>query len=188
MAERDKYDRALQFTLAWEGGWVNDPDDYPTKHGVRQRTYDNYRARCGRHLQSVRHLRRYEMEDIYFTEYWLASHCDLLPSKFDMVVFDMAVHSGDYTARIYLQKVLGVVQDGVVGPKTRGALHAVLLNVGGYERLIKRYCRKRRTRFFGIVVRHPTKVKYLNGWVRRVRALRRCALDKPRWPGDTYGP
>ena len=50
------FDKALAFTLKWEGGYSNNPNDPggATMKGVIQKTYDDYRKSKGLPLQGVK--------------------------------------------------------------------------------------------------------------------------------------
>ena len=55
---------------------------------------------------------------IYRQEYWDRIRGDDLPAGVDFAVFDYAVNSGVSRAAKTLQAVVGVTQDGVIGPAT----------------------------------------------------------------------
>lgn len=175
-----EFNTALRFTLLWEGGWVDDPDDYPTNHGIRQSTYDAYRRRKSHSLQSVKNMKRWEMEEIYLLDYWQPAWCGRLPWPVSLVVWDMAVHSGVHAARKNLQKALRVMPDGMFGPKTQDAITTQLKMPAGRQKTAKKCLRARRMLFFRIAVRHPSKAKFLRGWLRRLSALKDFTLSKPR--------
>lgn len=121
---RDNFQQSLAAVLVHEGGFVNDPRDNggATNKGVTQAVYDDYRH--GRNLikQSVRNISQGEIGDIYKHRYWDAVKGDALPSGVDYAVFDFAVNSGTNRAARYLQAVVGVAQDGLIGPATIGAI------------------------------------------------------------------
>ena len=65
--------------------------------------------------------KQYEMvivAPIYENNYWKRAKCDQLPSGLDLAVFDWAVNSGVSRASKALQKIIGVKDDGVIGPIT----------------------------------------------------------------------
>ena len=62
---------------------------------------------------------------IYLARYWNAAHIDCLPDELRFHVFDAAVNSGVGQAVRWVQRAVGVVDDGVMGPQTIGALSAV---------------------------------------------------------------
>jgi lysozyme family protein len=66
----------------------------------------------------VRSISDDEVAAIYRQEYWDRISGDSLPSGIDFAVFDYAVNSGVSRAAKTLQSVVGVTQDGVIGPAT----------------------------------------------------------------------
>lgn len=114
---------ALADVLQHEGGFSNDPLDAggATNLGVTQREYDAYRSRHGWPLQSVRMIGHDEAAGVYREDYWNVCGCDALPSGVDYAVFDFGVNSGTHRAVAHLQSVLGVDNDGSIGPHTIAA-------------------------------------------------------------------
>lgn len=62
---------------------------------------------------------------IYLPLYWNAAHIESLPDELRFHVFDAAVNSGVGQSVRWVQRAVGVVDDGVVGPQTLGALSAL---------------------------------------------------------------
>jgi lysozyme family protein len=58
---------------------------------------------------------------IYKDDYWDRVRGDELPSGVDLCVFDWAVNSGVSQASKALQRVLGVLDDGIIGSRTVAA-------------------------------------------------------------------
>ena len=110
--------------LAYEGGFVNHPKDPggATNQGITQRTYDAYRRRIGHATQSVRLIDNVERDTIYRVQYWDEIRGDDLPSGVDAAVYDFAVNSGPSRAAKFLQRIVGVKQDGVIGLQTLDAV------------------------------------------------------------------
>ena len=117
---RENYPQALKQVLKYEGGYVDHPKDPggPTNKGVTQAVYDNWRKSQNLSVQSVRAIADSEVAAIYKNLYWDRISGDLLPSGVDFAVFDFAVNSGVSRAAKTLQAVVGVTQDGVIGPAT----------------------------------------------------------------------
>jgi lysozyme family protein len=66
----------------------------------------------------VRAIADSEVAAIYKNLYWDRISGDNLPSGVDFAVFDYAVNSGVSRAAKTLQAVVGVTQDGQIGPQT----------------------------------------------------------------------
>ena len=117
---KENYAQALKQVLKYEGGYVDHPKDPggPTNKGVTQAVYDNWRKSQNLSTQSVRAIADSEVAAIYRQEYWDRVRGDDLPSGVDFAVFDYAVNSGVSRAAKTLQAVVGVTQDGVIGPAT----------------------------------------------------------------------
>ena len=117
---KENYPQALKQVLKYEGGYVDHPKDPggPTNKGVTQAVYDNWRKSQNLSIQSVRAIADSEVAAIYKNLYWDRVSGDLLPSGVDFAVFDFAVNSGVSRAAKMLQSVVGVTQDGQIGPAT----------------------------------------------------------------------
>jgi lysozyme family protein len=58
---------------------------------------------------------------IYREDYWSAVRAEQLPPAVRYAVFDAAVNSGPAQSVRWLQRALGVTDDGVIGPQTLSA-------------------------------------------------------------------
>ena len=117
---KENYPQALKQVLKYEGGYVDHPKDPggPTNKGVTQAVYDTWRKSKDLATQSVRNISDSEVAAIYKNLYWDRISGDYLPSGVDFAVFDYAVNSGVSRASRTLQSIVGVTQDGVIGPET----------------------------------------------------------------------
>lgn len=127
---KDNYDAALTAVLRYEGGKVDHPADPGgrTAFGITQRTYDAWRTKHGQIRQDVYNIAHSEVAAIYRQEYWDKICGDDLPDGVDIALFDFAVNSGVSRAAKYLQSIVGVTQDGEIGPKTILATKAYVAN------------------------------------------------------------
>lgn len=121
------FDRALAHVLHYEGGYVDHPRDPggATNMGITRKTLAHWR-RVSPWWKvpklDVMQLGKREVSAIYLTNYWAKSFCTKLPDGLDFYLFDFAVNSGPRRAVTSLQRVLGVVADGHIGPKTLAAV------------------------------------------------------------------
>lgn len=117
---KENYAQALKQVLKYEGGYVDHPKDPggPTNKGVTQAVYDEWQKSQNLPTQSVRNINDATVAAIYKQQYWDRIRGDDLPAGVDFAVFDYAVNSGVSRAAKTLQGVVGVTQDGVVGPAT----------------------------------------------------------------------
>jgi lysozyme family protein len=164
----DRFNRCLQFTLSREGGFVDDPSDHggATNYGITQRVYTEGLAGKGLLTKSVRLITLDEVSNIYQEKYWLPSNAGNCPVSVDLCVFDLAVNSGVGRAVRFLQRAVGVVDDGVFGPAT----HAAVLAANPVD-LAAKLCEMRRNFYLAIVDHDPSQSKFLKGWLSRVDAL-----------------
>lgn len=181
MEMSEDFDRALAFTLRWEGGYVNDPADPggATNRGITQRTYDQWRYRHGEPTRDVSDITKDEVSAIYRSDYWDACRCDELPWPLSVVVFDGAVNCGPHRSIRWMQRELHVAPDGIIGPKT---LHAV--NLSEADVVAVRCIGQREQYYCALVDRRPSLGKFLLGWLRRTHALR----DYIRWSDEPTQP
>ncbi|MCA3215506.1 MAG: glycoside hydrolase family 108 protein [Betaproteobacteria bacterium] len=163
---------ALAFTLRWEGGYVNHPNDRggPTNKGVIQRVYDDWRRRQGQPPRDVRAIEDAEVHTIYETQYWVPPRCPLLGEPLDMVHFDTAVNMGAGRAVRFLQAAVGAAVDGAFGENTLRAVRAADLGT-----TLAAYCQRRENFYNAIVARDESQRVFLRGWMNRLNALRKAA-------------
>ena len=105
--------------LGWiglsEGGYVNHPNDPggETNWGVTKAV-----ARDFGYTGSMRDLPRDTAKRIYRVKYWDAVKADEMPAAVRYPLFDAAVNSGVGQAARWLQRALGVADDGKIGAIT----------------------------------------------------------------------
>ena len=112
------FSEAIERVLDHEGGLVDNKADPGglTQWGISQRSYPDI---------DIRRLTRAGAIYIYQTDFWNRVHADEL---FDGVAYqslDFAINSGIETAVRYLQRALGVADDGHWGPMTAAAAKAM---------------------------------------------------------------
>ena len=119
---RDNFSSSFELLLKHEGGYVNHPDDPGgrTNHGITQRVYEKF---LGEDVteEEMKDMPLEDVFSIYKEDYWDRIRGDELPSGVDLCVFDWAVNSGVSQASKALQRVLGVLDDGIIGSRTVAA-------------------------------------------------------------------
>jgi len=104
----DTFEKALKFTLQWEGGYVNNPNDSggATNKGITQKTYNQFIGTHGTHnihaSTDVKNISAFEVSWIYKELYWNKIGADSLDPKLAIAAFDFAVNSGVNRARRYI--------------------------------------------------------------------------------------
>jgi len=158
------FKKALDFTLKWEGGFVNHPNDYggATNKGITQEKYDIYRHDKNLEQQSVGKLNDEEMKEIYLKYYWEKAKCDRMKEPLSLVHFDTAVNFGVEGATEFLQEALNVKVDRDWGTQTEKAFttqnHYDLAETICYGRLSYRDLR---------VMEDSTQGVFHKGWINR---------------------
>lgn len=164
----NNFEKALALVLEHEGLYSNHPHDPggSTMKGVTQAVYDAYRKVRGRGPRSVKFISDEELRAIYRFQYWDAVKADLLPTGLDYAMFDFAVNSGVSRAAKYLQAVLGVAQDGVIGARTLAAITSPVATINALL-----------DRRMGFLRNLRTFLTFGKGWTNRVQGVRAKALD-----------
>ena len=110
-----EFDSAFERLIGHEGGYVSDQRDPggETKFGVSKRSYPDL---------DIKSLTIEQAKAIYKRDYWDRAHCDSLHPIIAFQVFDAAVNGGIGQSIRFLQKAVGVADDGVIGPLTLAAI------------------------------------------------------------------
>ena len=145
----DTFNNAFRLVIGEEGGYVNDPRDPggETKFGIAKRSHPDI---------DIANLTLDQARTIYLTDYWQPIRGDDLPAALAVLLFDAAVNQGPKTAVQLLQRAVGTIADGVVGPATLAAAQTpgVLIEFGA--RRIGRYAQDANWPIYG------------RGWTKRV--------------------
>jgi len=162
------FQRALALVLKHEGGFADHPSDPggATNKGITLETFQQYVKHNGT-VADLKRITDAQVATVYKLHYWNKVKGDDLPAGVDYAVFDFAVNSGPKRAAEYLQSLLLVKVDGIIGPQTIAA--AKRADAG---QLINALCDKRMTFLKGL----PTWGDFGKGWTRRVSDVRIHAL------------
>lgn len=160
--------RALALVLKSEGGWSDNPADPggATMKGVTLANFRRY-VKADATKNGLRHITDAQVATVYRRFYWDAVAGAELPDGVDYAVFDFAVNSGPSRAAKYLQAVVGVTQDGRIGPATLTAVRAKPAGA-----VIDGVCDDR----LAFLKRLPTWPTFGRGWNDRVKSVRFQAL------------
>ena len=164
------FERALEFTLRWEGAFVDHPKDPggATNKGVTQVTYNQWRSSRGLPTRSVRELTEEECEQIYRHYYWAPVEGRTSPhwGHLRIVLFDTFVNFGVFGGTFLWQKVCGVTADGKWGPVTSRATENLVSTKGPLwsgMALVGERVRYRAQR----VSQNRSQLAFLQGWLNR---------------------
>lgn len=164
---------AINHILGLEGGYVNDPFD---KGGKTNFGISDLRDGVSDGLVDInldglgdvapKDLTYEQAVSIYYSDYWLANKCHLMPEYIALMVFDTAVNQGGNFARKTLQHALGVKADGIIGGMTLAALQEA-----SSLKLLTDYVHLRLLRYSQLAHKKPNQTKFLAGWVNRTFAV-----------------
>lgn len=112
------YDTAFERLIGHEGGYVDHPKDPggATKYGISKRQYP---------LEDIPNLTLERAKYLYRRDYWGPAGCDIVPDALKFDLFDTAVNSGYKTAVRLLQRAVGELPDGGLGPHTLQAVQSM---------------------------------------------------------------
>jgi lysozyme family protein len=153
------FDTAFHKLLGHEGGYVDHPKDPggATNWGVTERV-----ARATGYAGHMRDFPVDLAKAIYRRDYWDAVKADQLPEAVRYAVFDAAVNSGVRQAVKWLQRAVGAVDDGVIGPKTL----ELVANANAHQ--LKGAMLGDRLEF---MTNLPTWPAFGKGWARRIAGI-----------------
>lgn len=175
-APADAFSTALKEILLHEGGYANHPRDPGgrTNLGVTQRVWEGWTGRPSTEAE-MRSLTPEIVSPLYRKNYWDAVQADKLPPGLALCVFDFAVNAGPGRAARYLQRMIGVAQDGEIGPQTLAAVTGYVQS-HGEAATVRAYQEARRGYYRSL----STFATFGKGWLRRVDEVEKAALDLAR--------
>lgn len=141
-------------------GYVNDPLDAggETKFGIAKNSNKGV---------NIKSMTWAQAKQIYFEKYWLASSCDKMAAPLAIMVFDSAANHGVTKTVKFLQRSLGILDDGNLGPITLSKILA------SDQRSLSLKVADTRAQFYkDIVASNPSQAKFLKGWTRRITEMR----------------
>jgi lysozyme family protein len=150
------FDTAFGKLLGHEGDFSDHPDDPggKTRFGVTEAV-----AREVGYKGDMRELSLDLAKRIYRDRYWNAVRADELPAGIRYAMFDAAVNSGPGQAVRWLQRAVGVPDDGALGPRTLAAAGALSADAVRMKLLAQRL------RFMSNLPNWPA---FSRGWARRI--------------------
>ena len=134
----------------WTGGHPGSGENKGTKFGISAKSYPTL---------DIKNLTLDQARQIYARDYWHPAGCDMVPDQIKFPLFDLAVNSGPGRAVRLLQRAVGAVEDGSIGPKTLMSI----LNMHP-DKVLRRLDAHRLLLMTG----DPTWPAFGKGWVTRV--------------------
>lgn len=163
------YTKLIPIIKKWEGGYVNHPLDKGgcTNSGITIGTYRYYFGKS-KTCTDLKNMKEDEWNYIFKTGYWDKWKADEIKTQaIANIVVDWVWASGVYGIK-FVQRILGVVDDGKVGPKTIAALN-------GYKNqkeLFGKIWSRRKKHFDDIVKNNPSQKVFLKGWYNRLNSFK----------------
>jgi len=164
------YKEALDVVLAAEGGYSIHPNDRGNYNSRRQLVGTKYGISAPLMEETLRMApSRSDMESItpneamalYCVRFWMPIRGKQINSqKVATVLLDGCVNHGLGTGVRLIQRAAGVIQDGIVGPQTLGAIN----NHPDEDRLIELFLKFREDIYRG----DSTAGTFLRGWLARL--------------------
>lgn len=110
-----KFLKAINRVLGHEGGYVNDERDPggETNWGISKRSYPQVR---------IKELTRDQAISIYYKDFWLKAGCEDFADGVGYQLLDSAINSGIVQSIRFLQRAVGVADDGIIGPVSKHAI------------------------------------------------------------------
>ena len=138
----------------------------PTLCGITMKTYNDYCKKYGKPQVTVETFVQMKEADwlaVFNNIFWKKCNADAIESQAvaDMLV-DWTWTSGVWAIK-RLQKIVGVVQDGIIGSKSIAAINKAAKD----KRFLEHFLAERLSYYVGIADREPKQEKYKNGWLNR---------------------
>lgn len=153
------FDKSFERLIGHEGGYVNDERDPggETKFGITKRSYP---------AEDIAGLTLERAKALYRRDFWGPAGCDAVPDAIRFDLFDAAVNSGAKTAIKLLQRAVGEVDDGILGPRTLQSVNSTPA-----PRVVARFNGFR----LDLMASLPTWQFFGRGWARRIASNLRAA-------------
>jgi lysozyme family protein len=153
--------------------YENDPTDTGgcTKYGIILQTLKDYNFDVNKDgvytCEDVKALTLEDAKLIYKKMYWDYFKADSIKNQsLAEYIVDGAINQGKGTIAKYVQTIIGVTADGLVGNKTLEAI-----NSHDSKDLFHKLKEKRTERYHNIVAKNPSQSKFIKGWINRVNCI-----------------
>jgi lysozyme family protein len=151
-----------------EGGYVDDPADSggPTKFGITQATLTLWKGHPVT-AEDIRQLSVNEAREIYRQKYVVEPGFGAIQDdRLRSLLIDTGVNHSPKRAIEMLQRALGLKDDGVLGPQTRGAL-----KIESPGKLWVKLMGERIAAYGRLITDKPSQAKFAAGWMARMKGL-----------------
>jgi lysozyme family protein len=153
--------------------YTNDPVDAGgcTKFGIILQTLKDYKFDTNKDgvftCEDVKALTLEDSKSIYKKMYWDFFKADGIKNQsLAEYIVDGAINQGKGTIAKYVQQIIGVTDDGLVGNKTLEAI-----NAHDSKDLFEKLKAKREDKYHRIVANNPSQKKFIKGWINRLNSI-----------------
>lgn len=161
------FDECFERLIGHEGGYTDNPKDpgnwtggrvgagqlKGTKYGIAANTYPD---------EDIKNLTLERAKELYRRDYWAMIRADDMPPEIRHPLFDAAVNAGYVQATKWLQRAVGVAEDGVIGTITIRAINGIDAGKLRSAMLAQRLL---------FMTNLPTWDTFGRGWARRIADL-----------------
>ena len=157
---QNNFKECLALVLKSEGGWTGaqglkgDPGG-ETNLGVTKRVWEEY---VGHPVETLKNLTKDDVAPLYELKYWRPCYGEVLPRGLDFLCFSFGVNAGCGRSIKVLQSSLGLVADGIIGPRVREKI-----GNSNITDIIKGFSESRREYYKSL-----NKPMFEKGWLARV--------------------
>lgn len=169
----EKFNKGAEFTFHpdVEGGYTVDQGG-PTNYGITQETLNNFNKAGGYPAMDVKDMTPDDAKFVAHREFFDKPGFGVLPDRLAVAAFDYGINSGAHQAVLDLQRSVGVVADGKMGPKTLAAVNNYVAS-NGEDALLQDYIGRRSQLMGKLVASNPQKYGgSALGWVHRIQKLK----------------
>lgn len=168
-----KIDNLWPFILSWEGGYSNHPNDSggPTNRGVTLATWKVYGydkdGDGDIDKDDVKMITEYDAVYVVMKpKFWDRWNADQIEDQsIANILVDWIWMSG-FSKIKTVQSMLGLKDDGIVGPKTLR-----MLNSGDHRAMFAAIWLRRERFYYNLVEQRPSNKVFLKGWLRRLNSI-----------------
>lgn len=174
------FEIAYQIVADHEGGYQNNPNDsgnynsigqlIGTNWGISAPVYESFLGYPPTQAD-MQSMTASTAKAIYKQRFWDVIKGDQINNQqIANILFDGRVNHGSFGV-VLMQRILGVEDDGVVGPITLNAI-----NSANPQLLFNEYKNARADFYNYLVVQDPTQGVFLNGWLARINSFNYIAM------------
>jgi len=161
------FKECLDLVLKSEGGWVNNSNDPggETNLGVTKAVWEEW---VGHPVATLKNLTKADVAPLYEQKYWRPCYGEVLPRGLDFLCFSFGINAGCGRSIKLLQQSIGVVSDGIVGPRVMQKLRE-----SNITNVIKSFSESRRE-YYRSLKNFPI---FGKGWIARTDREEQEALN-----------